>query len=75
MKHTDIYDYIENGKDFYKLKAGRYAFLDESEDVKIVRVPGGWIFYSDEMSPSGTISKTSCFIPFNNEFMKVEEKE
>jgi hypothetical protein len=36
---------------------------------RIVRVPGGWIYYSDNEQAGGHWQTTSTFVPFNNEFM------
>lgn len=43
----------------------------EKEDVFACRVPGGWIYTTTttiKNQQGVSISNTSCFVPFNNEF-------
>jgi len=46
-----------------RLEVGTYAF----------RVPGGWIFWKESENGAGGWNMTSCFVPFDNEFMSVQE--
>ena len=45
----------------YELKCCEYEIINDN--LKVVRVPGGWIFLSSYNSGSGF-----CFVPFDNEF-------
>jgi hypothetical protein len=36
---------------------------------RVVRVPGGWIYYFDNEQVGGHWQTTSTFVPFNNELM------
>ena len=36
---------------------------------RVVRVPGGWIYYFDNEQVGGHWQTTSTFVPFNSEFM------
>ena len=36
---------------------------------RIIRVPGGWIYYFDNEQVGGHWQTTSTFVPFNSEFM------
>lgn len=53
-------------QNIYTLKLGE-SYEDEQNDYVITRVPGGWIFYKYYVGMNSS-SKTSVFVPFNNEF-------
>lgn len=50
----------------YNLKLGE-SIEDEKTGYHITRVPGGWVFYKYYAGMNSS-SKTSVFVPFNNEF-------
>ena len=35
----------------------------------VIRVPGGWIYTINTKQPDNSFRISSCFVPFNNEFM------
>ena len=54
--------------EIYKLKLHHYTWIND--DIKIIRVPGGWIYmYYDNNDTSHT------FVPFNNEFSSLNEPQ
>ena len=46
----------------YKLKFGE-EYYDEKTQYSIIRVPGGWIFYTGNNN-----GKCTTFVPFSTEF-------
>jgi hypothetical protein len=54
----------EDKIDLYNMELHAHEYINNG-NIKIVRVPGGWIYisYFDGV--------TSVFVPFNNEFMSV----
>jgi len=61
-------------EDIYKLKLHESCCLEnmDREEIKITRVPGGWIYnYTEVSSPvsvASPVAKSVVFVPFNNEF-------
>lgn len=43
--------------------------------LRIIRVPGGWIYYSEQEQPGGHWQVTGTFVPFDNGFQKVESND
>lgn len=45
-------------------------------DIKIIRVPGGWIYVNRiyDGTTGWTYVNNMVFVPFNNEFMRVEHE-
>lgn len=35
---------------------------------KVLRVPGGWIYFCEAQVGDGTVSVSTCFVPLNYEF-------
>lgn len=58
LKHDEI----------YKLKL--HEIMD-FEMTRVLRVPGGWIYTDYEHHGGG--KRSSCFVPFDNEFMTAEK--
>jgi len=59
--------------DIYKMKLNETLDLDMSTNIR--RVAGGWIYtttYEIENGSYISIATSSCFVPFNNEFMSQE---
>jgi hypothetical protein len=38
--------------------------------IEIVRVPGGWTYTRFAKNEHGGFETSSCFVPFNNEFIQ-----
>jgi len=57
-------------KMFYNLQIGESFVIRNNPKSSIIRVPGGWIFDKS----SGVTGSSSCFIPFNNEFMESSDE-
>ena len=54
----------------YEMKLGE-SLWNSGMACNIVRVPGGWLFQTCDEN-NDTIP-SMCFVPFNNEFMKISE--
>ncbi len=39
-----------------------------TNDIRVLRVPGGWIYTTSSENVTGDFAATSCFVPLNNEF-------
>jgi hypothetical protein len=48
---------------------GLHDQVSLDHQYRVVRVPGGWIYYYDSEQIGGHCQATSTFVPFNNEFM------
>ena len=57
---------IRSAHDWYDMECGERRILRDREQSigAVVRVPGGWVIE--------TFSESAVFVPFNNEFQKVE---
>ena len=56
-------------KTIYNLGLHQETYI--SNNVTIMRVPGGWI-YTDKYEYSGNASVSKCFVPFDDEFMETK---
>ena len=61
---------MEGNSIIYDLGLHQTVRIDNYLDVQ--RVPGGWIYKSYTESDSGFLQVSSCFVRFDNEFLKVE---
>jgi hypothetical protein len=43
--------------------------LQFTDDTYALRVPGGWIFTAFRENGTGANDSSSCFVPFDNEFL------
>jgi len=69
---------IRNIESLYTMTPGRWYTM--TDHTYVMRVPGGWLFSMiedrEKRSPKGvpaiSTSRTSCFVPFSEEFMPQE---
>jgi hypothetical protein len=54
-------------KDLYGMKLHEEQKL--WHDLSVIRVPGGWIYRTDNKTVEDDYRSSSVFVPFNNEFM------
>ncbi len=53
--------------DLYDMKL--HEEVSTNDQNRIVRVPGGWIYYFDNEQIGGHWQTTSTFVPFHSEFI------
>lgn len=56
-------------KDLYKMKLHDVITVARARgELKVVRVPGGWVYETYTDSVKYTYQVTSVFVPYHNEF-------
>ena len=61
---SKIYDLDLN--EIHRIDSGENGSIKD----EVMRVPGGWIYYTFTPSGNNDISVTGVFVPYNNEFQE-----
>lgn len=64
--------------ELYKMNCHDELFPNTEENIRIIRVPGGWIYHIYEKQDTGenqmmNYQTTSTFVPFDNEFVSTDK--
>lgn len=59
----------QDDKSIYEMQLHDVITVEkENTRIRIIRVPGGWIYGLNERSVRNIIDTTSIFVPYDNEF-------
>lgn len=51
------------------MRLGEVVHLATPEPYEVLRVPGGWIYTRFTENGTGGYDMSSCYVPFDNEFV------